>query len=65
MASQKCVTVLEALDNEQKQDVCKKESIRSLVGCVASQKRSKDGVPFGQSMKLAWKEAKEFCAEQR
>ncbi len=64
MASDKCIAVLENLDNEQKQEVCQKKSIRSLVGCEASRLRNTKGLAFGDSMKEAWKTAKSFCADK-
>lgn len=65
MSSDKCALIIDSFNNEVKDQICQKSSIRSLVGCIATRKRQKEGKSFGVSMKEAWDEAKEYCAEYR
>ena len=65
MVSKKCTPILEQMDSDVKEEICQKSSIRSLVGCLATKKRKVDGLGYGEAMKQAWKEAKEFCADYR
>lgn len=65
MPSDKCAIIIQSLDNDVKDQICQKSSIRSLVGCMATRKRQKEGKSFGDAMRESWKEAKEYCAEYR
>lgn len=65
MPSDKCAIIIDSFEQDVKDQICQKSSIRSLVGCMATQKRQTEGKGFGEAMKEAWAEAKEYCADFR